>query len=92
MTIAGKSLKQSYSPFSKVLTLMKEFKQMTNDCIRISIENGNVSILKRLSKLSYKELMGYGVPSYFVEPKPKKDNPITYPHYVERSSASNKVW
>ena len=44
--------------------MMRDFKQMTNDCIRIGVAN-DASSLKRLSMLSYKELKRYKVPSYY---------------------------
>ena len=54
-----KSIKQSYSPSIEVLSLMQDFRQMTNDCIRIGVAN-SVSSMKRLSMLAYKELKRYG--------------------------------
>ena len=39
---------------------------MTNDSTRIGLANDNVSTMKRLSKLSYKELKRYGnILSYY---------------------------
>ncbi len=44
---------------------MNEFRQMTNDAIKIGIAS-DVSVLKRLSKLCYKELNGFRkVPTYY---------------------------
>ena len=63
--LARKSIKQSYRPSSKILSLMQSFKQITNDCIRIGLAN-NASSLKRLSILSYKQLKPYNnFPSYY---------------------------
>lgn len=62
--LARKSIKQSYRPSAKVLSLMQDFKEMTNDCIRIGLAN-DASSLKRLSTLSYKHLKQYGIPSYY---------------------------
>lgn len=44
---------------------METFRQMVNRCIRIGIENKNVSTLKKLSLLSYKHLKEYQIPSYY---------------------------
>jgi putative transposase len=43
---------------------MESFKQMTNICIRLGLEN-NASSLKRLSLLSYRQLEAYKIPSYY---------------------------
>ena len=43
---------------------MRDFKQMTNDCIRIGLAS-DCSTLKSLSTLCYKELKRYGVPSCY---------------------------
>jgi putative transposase len=64
LPLARKSLKQYYSPSVKVLGLMREFKQMTNDCIRIGLASKTTS-LKRLSLLSYKELKRFEMPSHY---------------------------
>jgi putative transposase len=47
--------------------LMNDYRKMTNDVIRIGIANGNVSTLKRLSILSYRELKKRyrDAPSYY---------------------------
>jgi hypothetical protein len=59
-----KSIKQSYTPSKQVLSLMQDYRQMTNDAIRIGLANNNLSKMKRLCYLSYKELRRYGdVPS-----------------------------
>lgn len=62
--LARKSVKQSYHPPPHVLNLMQDFRQMVNDCIRIGLANG-ISSLKRLSLLSYRNLKGYPLPSYY---------------------------
>jgi putative transposase len=62
--LARKSIKQPYHPSLGILSLMQDFKQMTNDCIRIGLTN-EVSSMKKLSLLSYKELKEYKVPSYY---------------------------
>jgi putative transposase len=54
--LARKSIKQSYSPSPQVLSLMQEYRRMTNDAIRIGIANDNLSNMKKLCTLSYKEL------------------------------------
>ena len=43
---------------------MHDYKQMTNDAVRIGLANG-CSSMKRLSSLSYKQLKRYKVPSYY---------------------------
>jgi putative transposase len=49
-----------------MMELMNDYKKMTNDVIRIGIANGNVSALKRLSILSYRDLKRYrNTPSYY---------------------------
>jgi putative transposase len=62
-----KSIKQSYIPSSEVFSLMQEYRRMTNDCIRVGLANDNLSNLKKLSKLTYKELKirFRKVPSYY---------------------------
>ncbi|MHB1908461.1 MAG: IS200/IS605 family accessory protein TnpB-related protein [Nitrososphaerales archaeon] len=62
--LARKSVKQSYTPSQRVLDLIKEFRQMTNESIRIGLAN-DASSLKRLSNLSYKELKRYNVRSCY---------------------------
>jgi len=43
---------------------MESFRQMTNICIRIGLEN-DASSLKRLSLLSYRQLRDFHLPSYY---------------------------
>lgn len=43
---------------------MQDFRQTVNDCMRIGLANG-ISSLKRLSLLSYRNLKGYHLPSYY---------------------------
>lgn len=62
--LAKKSVKQNYRPAPRILSLMEDFRQMTNDCIRVGLTN-YASTLKRLSTLSYKQLERYQVPSYY---------------------------
>ncbi len=66
-SLARKSIKQNYSPPSlEVLSLMQEYRGMTNDAIRIGIANNNLSNLKKLSQLTYKELKHYkDIPSCY---------------------------
>lgn len=62
---ARKSIKQNYQLQSTELkNLMTTFRYMVNHCIRIGKEN-NCSTLKRLSILSYHELVEYHIPSYY---------------------------
>ncbi|MHB1907895.1 MAG: IS200/IS605 family accessory protein TnpB-related protein [Nitrososphaerales archaeon] len=62
--LARKSIKQSYTPSHRVLDRMKEFRQMTNEAIRIGLAN-DTSNMKRLCSLSYKELKRYNVRSCY---------------------------
>jgi putative transposase len=43
---------------------MRDYRQMTNDCIRIGLAN-DASTLKRVSMISYKQLKRCKVPSYY---------------------------
>jgi putative transposase len=61
---AKKSVIQSYMPSEKVLSLMRDYRQMTNDAIRIGLV-ANVSAMRSLCMLSYKQLKRYKVPSYY---------------------------
>jgi putative transposase len=60
--LARKSIKQRLvNPSPEVLSLMDDFRQMTNDCIRIGLEyealnGGRTPSLKRLSLIAYHEL------------------------------------
>ncbi len=53
--LARKSVTQSYSPSKAVLSLMQDFRRMTNDCIRIGLLH-DVSNMKKLCSLTYREL------------------------------------
>jgi putative transposase len=57
-------VKQRFHPDERTLGLMQSFRQMTNICICIGLEN-DASSLKRLSLLSYRELRGFQLPSYY---------------------------
>lgn len=61
---AIKSVKQSYIPDRQILNFLETFRYMVNHCIRIGIQN-DCSTLKRLSVLSYHELVQYDIPSYY---------------------------
>ena len=60
--LVRKSTKQLYKPSLEILSLMQNFRQMVNDCIRIGLAN-DVSTMKKLCNFSYKNLQ-YNVPSY----------------------------
>jgi putative transposase len=62
--IAMKSVKQKFQPTPEILKMMETFRQMVNDCIRIGLEN-NVSTMKKLCNLAYKQLAPYGIMSYY---------------------------
>ena len=62
---AIKSVKQNYyEPSEEILSLLETFRMMTNACIRIGLAN-DVSTLRKLSHLCYKELSRYNVISYY---------------------------
>jgi putative transposase len=62
--LARKSIKQTYAPTPQVLSLMQEYRKMTNDAIQIGLAN-DTSTMKRLSALSYKVLKRCNVPSCY---------------------------
>jgi putative transposase len=63
--LARKSVKQGFVPPSSVSRLMRSFRLMCNDAIRIGLA-ADASSLKRLSKLSYGELKKYDdIPGYY---------------------------
>ena len=64
LVTAIKSIKQQFQPTPELLKLMETFRQMVNDCIRIGLDN-NVSTMKKLSNLAYKQLANYDVLSYY---------------------------
>ena len=57
-------MKQRFFPDKRILGLMESFRQMTNICIWIGLEN-DASSLKRLSLLSYKKLRDFHLPSCY---------------------------
>ncbi len=61
---ATKAVIQRYTPNARILELLEAFRQMVNDCIRIGLAN-DVSTLRRLCSLSYKELARYDCRSYY---------------------------
>jgi len=64
LVFARRSVRQSYTPTSRVLSMMLDYRGMTNDAIRIGLAN-NACSLKKLSKLCYKELKGYKIPALY---------------------------
>ncbi len=65
IVLARKSVKQIYHPSNVALQLMESFRQMTNECIQIGLRQ-NISTLKTLSLLSYRELKRYdNILSYY---------------------------
>ncbi|MEM3077687.1 MAG: transposase [Candidatus Nitrosotenuis sp.] len=61
---AIRSIRQSFSPNQDLQNMMNVFKDMVNRCIRIGLEH-NCSTLKKLSLLSYHQLSGYDIQSYY---------------------------
>jgi putative transposase len=61
---ALKSLKQSFQSTPELSQLMETFRHMVNDCIKIGLEN-NISTMKKLSNLAYKQLADYDIISYY---------------------------
>ena len=57
-------MKQRFHFDERILGLMESFRQMTNVCIQIGLES-DASSLKRLCLLSYKQLGGFQVLSYY---------------------------
>ncbi|MGA3109029.1 MAG: transposase [Candidatus Bathyarchaeia archaeon] len=57
-------MKQRFHPDERILGLMESFRQMTNICIWIGLEN-DASSLKRLSLLYYKKLRDFQLPSCY---------------------------
>jgi putative transposase len=58
-----KSVWQHYAPTPETSWLLKQFRQMLNDCIRVGLAE-NVTSLKSLSLKAYKQLSRYDVASY----------------------------
>ena len=62
VAIARKSITQVYLPTDRLLSVMEDFRRMTNDCIRIGLKferqnGGSVTpSMKKLSQISYGEL------------------------------------
>jgi hypothetical protein len=61
---ARKSIKQTFAPSEKVLSLMRDYRQMANHAIRIGLAN-KISSIKTVCALSYKQLKRYKVPSSY---------------------------
>ena len=55
---------QRFKPQEEALSLMRDFRSMSNICIDIGLRN-DASTLKRLSLLSYHELENFRGPSYY---------------------------
>jgi len=64
MTFAIKSVKQTFKPNQELESMMEQFKNMVNHCIRIGLEN-NTSTLRKLSLLSYHTLEDYPIQSKY---------------------------
>ncbi len=61
--LAVKSVKQNYAASTTVLELLENFRRITNETVRIGLEN-NARSLKRLSKLAYHKLSKI-TPAYY---------------------------
>lgn len=61
---AIKSVRQNYEPTEETLELIKDFRLMVNDCIRIGFELG-ITSMKKLSLASYHALKEYHVASCY---------------------------
>lgn len=59
-----KSVKQPFQPPQEILPKMETFRQMVNDCIRIGLDK-NISTVKKLSNLAYRQLVDYDIISYY---------------------------
>ncbi|MHB8547251.1 MAG: RNA-guided endonuclease InsQ/TnpB family protein [Nitrosotalea sp.] len=64
VSLAMKSITQSYQPTRELLSMMETFRQMVNHCVRIGIEN-NCSTMKKLSMLSYHKMSNYDIQSKY---------------------------
>jgi len=64
IVLAVKSVWQYYVSSSEVLGLLKVFKKMVNESLRIGMAN-DASSLRKLSLLSYNQLAQYNSPSYY---------------------------
>ena len=61
--LARKSVKQSFQPSNQILSIMEDFRRMTNDCIRIGLTlevNGRPPSMRKLSLSSYERIEQYG--------------------------------
>jgi hypothetical protein len=61
LVLVRKSIRQKFTPTIQLLSLMEDFRQMTNDCIRIGLEfeernRGMTLSMKKLSLLAYGDL------------------------------------
>jgi putative transposase len=61
---ALKSIKQHFEPTPELLQMMKTFRIMVNDCIRIGLENDTSTRIK-LTKLCYHQLARYKIYSVY---------------------------
>ena len=59
-----KSVKQLYVPTPELLKMMETFRRMVNECIRIGLQH-NVSSMKKLCQLAYKETAKYNIVNYY---------------------------
>ncbi len=72
MALARKSIRQSFLPSVRLLSLMEDFRRMTNNCIRIGVQfekrnKNRTPSMKQLSLLAYGELRTrYGGYSQYV--------------------------
>jgi predicted transposase len=61
---AIESVKQTFQSTPELSQLMETFRRMVNDSIKNGLEN-NISTMKKLSNLAYKQLTGYNIMSYY---------------------------
>jgi putative transposase len=59
-----KSVKQQFKPPQEISQKMETSRQMVNDCIKIGLDN-DISTMKKLSSLVYKQLASYNIISYY---------------------------
>lgn len=64
MAIALGSVKQPYQAPPEILEMMKIFRMMVNECIRIGMQNDAVT-MKHLSNLAYRSLGKYDIVAYY---------------------------
>src|SRR2546422_3949630 len=61
---AVKAVRQNYRPTEEILSLLKDFRCMVNDCVRVGLKE-NLTSMKSLSVKAYHQLSAYDVPTCY---------------------------